>query len=84
MRCCSFQFDVLFDERYRNIIDAENAIISIIIQKIVKSDKPTDLNSILNKYPKVIASISNAPQSELFEDFNNVISYAKEICYGNK
>ena len=78
------QFDVLFDERYRNIIDAENAIISIIIQKIVKSDKPTDLNSILNKYPKVIASISNAPQSELFEDFNNVISYAKEICYGNK
>lgn len=74
--------DNLFDGRYREIEDAEQAIISILVQKIIKAPKPSDLQSILKNYPKIISAIKNAPTSEYFEDFNHVIIISKEKCYG--
>lgn len=76
------QYEVLFDEIYRNIVDAENAIISIVVQRVLTSTTPSDLNNILSKYPRIVSSINNAPQSDLYEDFISVIRIANDKCYG--
>lgn len=74
--------DNLFDGKYREIEDAEQAINSILIQKIIKTKNPADLQSILNNYPRIISAIKNAPTSYYFEDFSQIILISKEKCYG--
>lgn len=74
--------DNAFDGSYRQIEDAEMALISILTQKIIISPVPTDLNEILGKFPKIVSKINNSPASEYFEDFNHTVKRAKGICYG--
>lgn len=72
----------IFDQKDRFIEDAENALISIMVQTIVRADNPSDLNNILSNYPKVVTAIKNSPNSEFYNDFVNVVKLSKEICYG--
>ena len=74
--------DKLFDSRYRIIEDAENALISILVQRIKIPPIPADLNGIIKKYPKVIAEIRNNLNSEFYEDFNYILKQVQEKCYG--
>lgn len=74
--------ETLFDSKYRRVEDAENALISILVRRIITSSTPTDLNEIIKKYPKVISEIRNNPNSRYYEDFNQSIKLAKEKCYG--
>lgn len=74
----------LFDNKYRCIEDAENALVSIMIHKIIDSDTPSDINDILSAYPKVVSAIQNSPDSEYYDDFIKTVELSKEICYGTK
>ena len=76
--------DDIFDKDYRRIEDAENALVSILIQEIVNSSKPKDLNTILSEYPKIVSAIIDSPNSEYYDDFIKVVDLSKEICYGTK
>lgn len=72
----------LFDSKCRFVEDAENALISILVRRVIASSPPTDLNEIFKKYPKVISEIRNNPNSKFYEDFIQTIKQAQEKCYG--
>ena len=74
----------IFDNTYIFVEDAEQALISIIIQEIIKSPTPSDLNKILSDFPRVISAINKYPNSDYYEDFIKAIELSKEICYGTK
>lgn len=74
--------ETLFDSKCRFVEDAENALISIMVKKIITSSAPIDLNEFLKKYPKIISEIKNDPSSEYYEDYNQAVKRAQEICYG--
>lgn len=69
----------IFDSNLRPIEDAENAIISILVYRILQAQEPSSLNSILNTYPRVVTEIKNSPQSRYYKDFIKTIELAKEI-----
>lgn len=74
----------IFDQKSRLIEDAENALISIMVQTIVRAENPSDLNYILSNYPKVVSAIRNNPSSEYYEDFVNTVKLSRKICYGTE
>lgn len=74
----------IFDQKNMFIEDAENALISIMVQMIVRAENPSDLQNILSNYPKVVTAIKNSPNSEYYEDFINVVELSRRICYGTE
>lgn len=74
----------IFDQKNRLIEDAENALISIMVQTILRAENPSDLNNILSNYPKVVSAIRNSPNSEYYEDFINIVELSRQICYGTE
>lgn len=74
----------IFDQKNRFIEDAENALISIMVQTIVRAENPSDLQNILSNYPKVVSAIKNSPNSEYYEDFFNIVELSRRICYGTE
>lgn len=72
----------LFDSKCRLVEDAENALISIMVKKIITTSAPIDLNKFLKKYPKIISEIKNNPSSKYYEDYNQAVKRAQEKCYG--
>lgn len=69
----------LFDGTYRRIEDAEIALTSILVQGIVSSTNPNDLNNILDRYPKVVTGIMNEPNSLFYEDFIKTVERVKDL-----
>lgn len=69
---------------YLRIEDIQNAVISILLNDIIKADVPSNLDELMEKYNKVFSYLIVNKRGELHRDFIESLNMAKEICYENK
>lgn len=73
----------LFD-RYCEVEDAQQAIISIIMRQILKASSPIDIKALMDKYDRIFVELITSQKGEYHNDLITVIESAFVICYGEE
>lgn len=73
--------EFIFD-KYIDIEDAQQAIISIIVTQIFNSSTPIDIKAFIEKYNIVFDKLITSQKGEYYNDLIKAIETAYFICYG--
>lgn len=79
------EHDSDFDKnKYILIEDIQNAVISILLNDIIRAKAPIDLTELMRKYNKIFSYLIEKKKGEYYLDFIQALHKAQEVNYGNK
>ena len=73
----------LFD-KYCEVEDVQQAIISIIVMQVYKTSPPMDIKDFMNKYSRLFNELITSQKGIYYKDLMTTLETAYTICYGER